>query len=92
MNIMNIPTCEDLWNDDVNYKSIYREADDSWRHGSYITEVFHRSSDNTYWMAGYRKSGDGEYNELREGEADIIQVEPFERVVVDYRPIVKSDT
>ncbi len=83
------PTHEDL-SDEIGVKSVHREADDSWRHGSYVTEVFHRESDNTYWMASYRLSTDGETNELRDGEADIKQVEPFERTVTDYRA-VKSE-
>lgn len=60
-----LPTCEDLYNED-GYKSVYREADDSWRHGSYVTEVFERESDNTFWLVKYRLSTDGETHELRD--------------------------
>lgn len=80
---MNKPTCEDL----ENMASVSREADDSWRRGAYITEVFHRKEDDTYWMASYRLSAGGETNELREGLADIAQVIPYERTVVDYKLI-----
>lgn len=79
------PTCEQLWNEGL--QSVMVKTDASWRHGSHIIEVFHRESDNTYWRANYRRSSDGETNELREGLAQITQVEPYERTVTDYRPI-----
>jgi len=84
---MDKPTCEDL----KNMESVSREADDSWRHGAYITEVFHREKDNTYWMAVYCLSTDGETNELREGMADIAQVIPYERTVIDYKLIESGE-
>lgn len=80
------PTCEDLFEQD-GFKDVHREADTSWRHGAYISEVFLRESDNTYWMANYRLSTDGETNELREGTAEIVQVEPFEKTITDYREV-----
>ena len=83
---MNKPTCEEL----SDMKSVHRVADDSWRHGSYIKEVFYREEDNTYWRACYRLSTDGETNELYDGTASIIQVEPIERVVVDYQAITTT--
>ena len=63
---------------------LYGVSDDSWRHGSYVDEVFHRASDDTYWMASYRLSTDGETNELHEGDAEIRQVVPQEKTVVTY--------
>jgi hypothetical protein len=84
------PTCEDLYEDTLTYKTVSRTTDDSWRHGSYVTQIYHRGSDNTYWEATYRLSSDGETNELREGFADITQVEPFETTVIRYRPIVEQ--
>jgi hypothetical protein len=83
---MNKPTCEELFEED-GYTSVYRKADDSWRHGSYITEVFKRDSDETFWAAHYRKSGDGETNELREGYARICQVEPHQVTTTRYREV-----
>jgi hypothetical protein len=66
--------------------SVYREADDSWRHGSYISQVFHRKADDTYWHASYRLSTNQETNELAEGAANVFQVEPYSETVIRYRP------
>jgi hypothetical protein len=81
------PTCEELWNEELG-DAIWQDADPSWRHGCYINEVYKRESDGTYWRASYRRSTDGETNELREGTAKIVQVEPVPSV--SYRPVVKK--
>jgi hypothetical protein len=87
---MQNPTCEDLYDRrSEEYELVLRETDASWRHGSYVSAVYKRVGDETYWMAQYRLSTDGETNELREGSADIYQVEPFEKVTIDYRPVTK---
>jgi len=78
---MDKPTHEELC--DV-LESVHREADDSWRHGSIVHQVFKRPEDNTYWAATYRLSSDGETNELRDEDCDIVQVKPIEKTVVDY--------
>lgn len=57
-------------------KSVSRVVDNGWRHGCDITQVWHRSTDNTYWSASYRISTDGEINELRKGECGIVRVFP----------------
>lgn len=80
---MNIPTCQDLFEED-GYESVHEDIDDSWRHGAYVGEVFHRTSDNTYWLAAYCRSSDGETNGLREDDADITQVEPREVITTKY--------
>jgi hypothetical protein len=80
---MKKPTCEEIFYE-VGLKSVCREVDDSWRHGVYVTEVYKRESDGTYWEASYQLSGDGETNELREGCADIVQVIPQEKTVITY--------
>ena len=82
---MEKPTCEQLIDDELD--SVSRESDDSWRHGSYITQVFYRKADGTYWQAEYRLSSDGETNELREGYAEITQVKPVEKSVTTYLPV-----
>lgn len=69
---------------DENLSPVWREADDSWRHGSYITEVYKREEDDTYWMAQYRLSTDGETDELREGFAVIQQCWPKTITTVAY--------
>ncbi len=82
------PTCEELleatWGDSFDLKVVERNFDDDWRHGGTAREVFHRPADNTYWLATYRKSTDGETNELREGDALIAQVWPEEYPAVRY--------
>jgi hypothetical protein len=87
--MQNAPTCEQLINED-RLKSVLRIADDSWRHGAYITQVFYRESDGTYWQAKYRLSTDGETDELAEGLAFIIQVEPYEVKTTAYRPVAAA--
>lgn len=86
------PTCEQLFdNDDDEIKSVHRKPDDSWRHGCYITHIFHRKSDGTYWKAYYRLSTDGETNELEEGYAKITQVTPVEKTIIDYVEVAKEN-
>lgn len=80
------PTCEQLSNGD-GVSRVHREADPSWRHGSYMTDVFHRVADDTYWLASYRLSTDGETNELRDGGAEITQVKPVQKTVTAYEAI-----
>jgi len=69
------PTCKDILNKE-DFESVHREADDSWRHGSYVTEVFRRIVDETYWQVCYHLSTDRETNDLREGTAFIDRVVP----------------
>ena len=81
---MDKPTCDQLFEED-GFESVHRESDDSWRHGSYVFEVFRRASDGTFWGASYRLSSDGETNELREGLADVFAVEPIQETKTVYR-------
>jgi len=64
---------------------VFRELDDSWRHGCYVTEVF--KINDKFYEVDYRKSEDGEYNGLHEGEFEVIEVEPVTetRVVTTYK-------
>lgn len=80
---MDIPTCEQIWEEE-GFESVLREADDSWRHGAYIYEVFKRQEDATFWAASYSLSTDGETHGLREGDADIHQVWPKEVTTTTY--------
>jgi len=84
------PTCKQLWNEECG-DSIAHYADDSWRHGSYCEDIYHRKEDGTYWSASYRKSGDGETNEFREGDAIIQQVEPYTVTVTKYRLVKENE-
>ena len=78
------PTNEQMLDED-GLKCVERVADDSWRHGSYISQVFHRQSDNTYWAVSYELSTDGETHGLRDGDFNITQVYPHEVVSVVYK-------
>jgi hypothetical protein len=63
---------------------IHEEMDDGWRHGVNVTEVYKREEDNTFWQFEYRRSGDGEWNGLREDEYEVEQVWPVEVTVTQY--------
>ncbi len=78
---MKTPTCAELFGEELEE---VQENLASWRHGHRVTQVFHRESDDTYWQATYLCSSDGETNELREGGARIIQVEPRQMTVTKY--------
>lgn len=76
------PTCEELFDEELEL--VQRSVDDSWRHGVYVTEVYKRESDLTYWKATYSQSTSGETNGLREGCAVITRVFPREVIAVEY--------
>lgn len=73
------PTYDDIREELL--ESVHREIDDSWRHGNYVYEVFHRESDDTYWAVNYNESGDGEYNSLRDEREQFTQVTPVKKMV-----------
>lgn len=87
------PTGEELrsaWmEDNPDYQAVHQKADPSWRHGCYMTTIFKRQSDDTYWAANYQVTGDGDYNTLRDDPDDvhIHQVWPMTRTIVDYTRI-----
>jgi len=76
------PSCEDLFYEELEL--VQRSVDDSWRHGVYVTEVYKREEDMTYWRAKYAQSTSGETNGLREGRATITRVFPREVITVAY--------
>lgn len=87
------PDGQELWDahcgDHDNIITVHREADDSWRHGSYVYEVFHRISDDTHWATNYNEQSDGEYVGLREEDYSIDQVEPHAKMieVIEWRTL-----
>ena len=81
------PTCEDLIEEN-GYQEVNRHVDDRWRHGSYITQVFKRLDDGTYWRAKYELSSDGETHGLRDNDADIIQV--WRRNIIAFEYVTMS--
>ena len=82
------PTAQQMMDRD-GLTEVHRTADDCWRHGSRIFQVFRRESDDTFWAASYDLQTDGEYNGLREGDATIEQVAPHERTTTTtiYQPL-----
>lgn len=84
MNEVEKPTNDQLCEDKVNFESVAREADNTWRHGCYMWQVFRRKSDDTYWAAAYCLSTDGETNGLRDGDVEITRVYPHIKTVTDY--------
>jgi CO/xanthine dehydrogenase Mo-binding subunit len=86
---MQKPTCEQLFDSDpAIFELVSRKTDDSWRHGCYVTAVYRRLADETFWSASYRLSSDGETNELREGHAAIAQVTPRSVTQIVYDPVI----
>jgi len=81
--------CKDML-DRKGFWRLKHHADNSWRHGCYVADVFVRESDSTYWQADYRLSSDGETNELREGTADIMQVKPLKELSQCSFPLRKT--
>lgn len=73
------PTKDDIYEELV--ERIESHADPSWRHGCYMRDVYYRASDDTYWQVFYQRSGDGEYNTLREGYAEFERVYPEIKIV-----------
>jgi hypothetical protein len=70
--------------DGENFNQVFYEADNSWRHGCYITAVFERLSDHTFWEVFYRVSTDGETNELRDEILPVKRVYPKEITSIIY--------
>jgi hypothetical protein len=91
---MNKPTVEEIrdahMEDNYDYEEVHEESDPSWRHGCYMSTVYKRLTDDTHWMVSWQLSDDGEYNSIRDGDitsSDIVQVEPYEKTVIDYRVV-----
>lgn len=83
-----VDTIRAAWQeDDHDFEQVHEDADPSWRHGCYMTTVFKRLSDETFWSVSWQKNGDGEYNSLRDGDCsdgDVMQVWPHTVTTVEY--------
>jgi hypothetical protein len=77
--IIQPPTKDDVYAEQIEL--VESHADPSWRHGCYMREVYHRASDDTYWQVSYQRTGDGEYNSLRDGDAEFERVYPVSKIV-----------
>jgi hypothetical protein len=73
------------WLDSSDLTLADEHHDASWRHGAYITEVFYRKSDETFWRFKYKRSTDGEFDGLRDGDYEVEQVWPQKELVTVYR-------
>jgi hypothetical protein len=61
------------------FEEIEETADPSWRHGCYMSTVYKRLEDNTFWNVKWKRSSDDEINTLRDEEipeSNISQVYP----------------
>lgn len=66
------------------------DLDHSWRHGNYVTQVWRRVEDRTFWQVTFRVSGDGETNEMRDLEKyevakEALQVVPKQVLTTVYK-------
>ncbi len=76
------PTASQITEEDEGLEVLKQEPIDTWRWGTVQEIIVKRLSDQTFWAATYRVSSDGETNELREGNARIVQVWPKERIAI----------
>lgn len=96
MTSITLPTgreIRDAWREETeDFVEVHEDADPSYRHGCYMTTVFRRVSDDTYWAAHYTVTGDGEYNKLRDDpdSVSIIQVQPVQVTTTMYRPVKRT--
>lgn len=68
------------------------DLDDSWRHGNYVTQVWMRVEDGSFWQVTFRVSGDGETNEMRDLEKyevakEALQVVPKKVLTTVYEAV-----
>ena len=82
------PTYQELSNahfsDDFK---VVEETYKKWRHGYFVTTIFKRISDNTFWRVRWLESTDGETNTLRDCElddGDVHEVHPHQVVRTFY--------
>ena len=80
------PTCEQIFNEDEDLEVVSEETVGNWRWGHVEECILHRKSDDSFWSCSYRVGSQGETHDLRDGDADIGQVEPTIVVTTKYRP------
>ena len=83
------PTPQQL-HDEVGFESVSQETDTQCG-GDYVTEVFLREHDDTYWRVFYFVSEDGYINSLLSAEycnpPEIAQVKPTQVTTIRYIPV-----
>ena len=75
LELLNPPTQKELWaahcEDSEDIESVQINNDTSYRHGCYVTEVFFRKTDATFWRINYTVDGTGDHNSLRDEKASV---------------------
>jgi hypothetical protein len=83
------PTPQQL-HDEIGFESVSQETHTE-SGGDYVTEVFCRAQDDTYWRANYFVSGNGYIHSLRSDEycnpPEITQVKPVPVTTIKYTPV-----
>ena len=83
------PTRRELY-DETGLAFVRKTVEES-HTGEYLTKVFRRECDNTYWQVCYFCSYDGYVNGLRGskhcGPVEITHVYPVEVVTIKYTPV-----
>jgi hypothetical protein len=83
------PTRQEI-RDEIGFAFV-RDAVEAACGGEYVTKVFRREYDNTYWQVCYFISDDGYVNGLHDSEycnpAEITHVYPVEVVAIKYIPV-----
>jgi hypothetical protein len=80
----------DLWMDDA-VESVWKDLDDSYRHGNYVTEVY-KDQQGRFWRVAYTESGDGEQHGIRDNEMYLLEeVEQYQvqLLLTKYRTLVE---
>ena len=85
------PSCEQLIEEDQAYEIVAETTVGKWRWGTVEELVVKHVESGKLYAATYRRSSDGETNGLRENEADICEVKPVEKIVIEYETVMPSD-
>ena len=67
-----------------NFKEVYEELDDGWRHGNYTHRVYECKNSGKFYAINGQESGDGEFREYDapfEVEPKVVQTTTYVKVV-----------
>jgi meiotically up-regulated gene 157 (Mug157) protein len=79
---MDAATFRHKWREE-ELEEVHEELDDSWRHGNYVYAVYKDPETGKFWAINYQVDGTGDYNSLRDGDADApTEVFPHVKTVV----------
>lgn len=80
---MKKPTFQELFED--GFLSVHIDSEND-RYGVYNSEVFHRKSDDTYWVLKHTAHANGVGFILCEEKSEIFRVYPKEKTIIIYSP------